>query len=98
MRDGSDAIADWPILNALLNACAGATWVSVHHSAGVGIGYAIHAGMIVVADGSLAVARRLEHVLATDPGTSIMRHPDAGYEDATDAARRHGLDLPGITT
>jgi urocanate hydratase len=98
MRDGSDAIADWPVLNALLNACAGATWVSVHHGGGVGIGYSIHAGMVVVADGTPGAARRLERVLTTDPGTGIMRHADAGYPEAIDAATRHGLDLPGITT
>jgi len=94
MKDGSDAIADWPILNALLNTCAGATWVSVHHGGGVGIGYSIHAGMVVVADGTEEAARRLERVLTTDPGTGVMRHADAGYEEAVDAARRHGLDLP----
>ena len=94
MRDGSDAIADWPILNALLNTAAGATWVSVHHGGGVGIGYSIHAGMVVVADGTPEAARRLERVLTTDPGTGIMRHADAGYDDALAAARRHGLDLP----
>jgi urocanate hydratase len=98
MRDGSDAIADWPILNALLNTAAGATWVSVHHGGGVGIGYSLHAGMVVVADGTEAAARRLERVLTTDPGTGIMRHADAGYPEALAAARRHGLDLPGITT
>jgi urocanate hydratase len=98
MRDGSDAIADWPILNALLNTAAGATWVSVHHGGGVGIGYSIHAGMVVVADGTPDAARRLERVLTTDPGTGIMRHADAGYDEALAAARRHGLDLPGITT
>jgi urocanate hydratase len=98
MRDGSDAIADWPILNALLNTAAGATWVSVHHGGGVGIGYSLHAGMVVVADGTPAAARRLERVLTTDPGTGIMRHADAGYPEAVDAAKRHGLDLPGITT
>jgi urocanate hydratase len=98
MRDGSDAIADWPVLNALLNACAGATWVSLHHGGGVGIGYSIHAGMVVVADGTAAAARRLDRVLSTDPGTGIMRHADAGYPEAVEAARRHGLDLPGITT
>jgi urocanate hydratase len=94
MRDGSDAIADWPILNALLNTAAGATWVSVHHGGGVGIGYSIHAGMVVVADGTPDAARRLERVLTTDPGTGIMRHADAGYDEAIAAARRHGLDLP----
>jgi urocanate hydratase len=98
MRDGSDAIADWPVLNALLNTAAGATWVSVHHGGGVGIGYSIHAGMVVVADGTPDAARRLERVLTTDPGTGIMRHADAGYPEAIAAARRHGLDLPGITT
>ena len=98
MRDGSDAIADWPILNALLNTASGATWVSVHHGGGVGIGYSIHAGMVVVADGTADAARRLERVLTTDPGTGIMRHADAGYPEALDAARRHHLDLPSVTT
>jgi urocanate hydratase len=98
MRDGSDAIADWPVLNALLNTAAGATWVSVHHGGGVGIGYSLHAGMVVVADGSAEAARRLERVLTTDPGTGIMRHADAGYPEAVEAARRHQLDLPGVTT
>jgi urocanate hydratase len=98
MRDGSDAIADWPILNALLNTAAGATWVSVHHGGGVGIGNSIHAGMVVVADGTDDAADRLERVLTTDPGTGILRHADAGYEDAVDAAREHGLDLPGPAT
>jgi urocanate hydratase len=98
MRDGSDAIADWPVLNALLNTSAGATWVSVHHGGGVGIGYSLHAGMVVVADGTPDAARRLERVLTTDPGTGIMRHADAGYPEAIDAAKRHQLDLPGITT
>jgi urocanate hydratase len=96
MRDGSDAIADWPVLNALLNTAAGATWVSVHHGGGVGIGYSIHAGMVVVADGTPEAARRLERVLTTDPGTGIMRHADAGYPEALAAARRHHLDLPGL--
>jgi len=94
MRDGSDAIADWPILNALVNVAAGATWVSVHHGGGVGIGNSIHAGMVVVADGTDAAATRLERVLTTDPGTGVMRHADAGYEDALDVARERGLDLP----
>jgi urocanate hydratase len=96
MRDGSDAIADWPALNALLNTAAGATWVSLHHGGGVGIGYSIHAGMVVVADGTPEAARRLERVLTTDPGTGIMRHADAGYPEAIAAARRHGLNLPSV--
>jgi urocanate hydratase len=96
MRDGSDAIADWPILNALLNTAAGATWVSVHHGGGVGIGNSIHAGMVVVADGTDDAAERLERVLTTDPGTGILRHADAGYDEALDAACDHGLELPGL--
>jgi urocanate hydratase len=95
MRDGSDAIADWPILNALLNVAAGATWVSVHHGGGVGIGNSIHAGMVVVADGTDEAAERLERVLTTDPGTGVIRHADAGYEEALAEARRHRLELPG---
>jgi urocanate hydratase len=94
MRDGSDAIADWPILNALLNVAAGATWVSVHHGGGVGIGNSIHAGMVVVADGTDQAAERLERVLTTDPGTGVLRHVDAGYEEAVAAAARHGLEPP----
>jgi urocanate hydratase len=93
MRDGSDAIADWPILNALLNTAAGATWVSVHHGGGVGIGNSIHAGMVIVADGTDDAAERLELVLAADPGTGVLRHADAGYEEALEAAREHGLGL-----
>jgi urocanate hydratase len=96
MRDGSDAIADWPILNAMLNVAAGATWVSVHHGGGVGIGNSIHAGMVVVADGTDAAAEKLERVLTADPGTGVMRHADAGYEEALAAAREQGLDLPSI--
>jgi urocanate hydratase len=96
MADGSDAIADWPILNALLNVAAGATWVSVHHGGGVGIGNSIHAGMVVVADGTNDAAERLERVLTTDPGTGVMRHADAGYAEAIEQAREHGLDLPGL--
>jgi urocanate hydratase len=96
MRDGSDAIADWPILNALLNTAAGATWVSVHHGGGVGIGNAIHAGMVVVADGTDEAAEKLERVLTTDPGTGVVRHADAGYEEALAAAREHDLPLPGL--
>ena len=94
MQDGSDAIADWPILNALLNVAAGATWVSVHHGGGVGIGNSIHAGMVVVADGSPEMAERLERVLTTDPGTGVLRHADAGYGEALTAAAEHGLELP----
>jgi urocanate hydratase len=94
MRDGSDAIADWPILNALLNTSAGATWVSVHHGGGVGIGYSIHAGMVVVADGTDAAAERLERVLTADPGTGVMRHADAGYEIAIEVAKERGVDIP----
>ncbi len=94
MRDGSDAIADWPILNALLNTAAGATWVSVHHGGGVGIGNSIHAGMVVVADGTEEMAERLERVLTTDPGTGVLRHADAGYPEAVEAARAGGLDVP----
>jgi urocanate hydratase len=91
MRDGSDAIADWPILNALLNTAAGATWVSVHHGGGVGIGNSIHAGMVVVADGTDEASERLERVLTADPGIGVLRHADAGYEEAETAAREHGL-------
>jgi urocanate hydratase len=94
MRDGSDAIADWPILNALVNVAAGATWVSVHHGGGVGIGNAIHAGMVVVADGSDEMAERLERVLTTDPGTGVMRHVDAGYAEAIAEADSEGLAVP----
>src|SRR5205814_4918612 len=92
MRDGSDAIADWPILNALLNVASGASWVSVHHGGGVGIGNSIHAGMVVVADGTATMADRLERVLTTDPGMGVIRHADAGYETAIDFAREHGVD------
>ena len=98
MRDGSDAIADWPILNALVNTAAGATWVSVHHGGGVGIGYSLHAGMVAVAEGTPLSREKLTRVLTTDPGTGVMRHADAGYEEAIEAARSKGLDLPGITS
>ena len=94
MRDGSDAIADWPILNALLNAVNGASWVSVHHGGGVGIGLSIHAGMVTVADGTAAMGRRLERVLTSDPGLGVVRHADAGYEDAIRFARRNRIKMP----
>ncbi len=97
MKDGSDAIADWPILNAMLNSINGATWVSVHHGGGVGIGYSLHAGMVIVADGTPEAGRRLERVLTGDPGTGIARHADAGYEDAIACGRQRGVDLPMIT-
>ena len=94
MRDGSDAIADWPVLNALLNTAGGATWVSVHHGGGVGIGYSLHAGMVIVADGTDAAAARLERVLTTDPGMGVIRHADAGYERALEVARERGVRIP----
>ena len=94
MRDGSDAVADWPLLNALLNTASGATWVSIHHGGGVGMGYSQHAGVVIVCDGSEAAARRVERVLWNDPATGVMRHADAGYDIAIDCAREHKLDLP----
>jgi len=96
MRDGSDAVSDWPLLNALLNTASGATWVSLHHGGGVGMGYSQHSGMVVVADGTDEAAKRLERVLWNDPATGVMRHADAGYKIAIDCAREKGLDLPGI--
>ena len=96
MRDGSDAVSDWPMLNALLNCASGATWVSLHHGGGVGMGFSQHAGMVIVADGTPEAARRLERVLWNDPATGVMRHADAGYESAIDCAREFGLDLPGL--
>jgi urocanate hydratase len=98
MRDGSDAISDWPILNALLNCAAGATWVSFHHGGGVGMGFSQHAGMVIVCDGSKAASERLGRVLWNDPATGVMRHADAGYEEALACAREHQLNLPGILT
>ncbi|WP_298667963.1 urocanate hydratase [uncultured Sphingomonas sp.] len=98
MRDGSDAVSDWPLLNALLNTASGATWVSLHHGGGVGIGYSQHAGMVIVADGTPEAARRLERVLWNDPATGVMRHADAGYDIALDCARDKRLDLPAIIT
>jgi urocanate hydratase len=97
MRDGSDAIADWPMLNALANTACGASWVSIHHGGGVGIGYSLHAGMVVVADGTPEAERRLERVLTADPGTGVMRHADAGYPEALEVAQRQGVDIPGVT-
>lgn len=94
MKDGSDAIADWPILNALLNAVSGASWVSVHHGGGVGIGYSIHAGQVIVADGTAEAEARLQRVLTNDPGTGVMRHVDAGYDEAIDVARTRGVKIP----
>ena len=96
MRDGSDAVSDWPLLNALLNCASGATWVSLHHGGGVGMGYSQHSGMVIVADGTADAARRLARVLWNDPATGVMRHADAGYDSALDFARESGLDLPGI--
>jgi urocanate hydratase len=97
MKDGSDAIADWPILNALVNAVNGASWVSFHHGGGVGIGYSLHAGQVIVADGTEAAARRLERVLTGDPAMGILRHADAGYEEAIQVARERGVRIPGLT-
>jgi urocanate hydratase len=96
MRDGSDAVSDWPLLNALLNTASGATWVSLHHGGGVGMGFSQHAGVVIVCDGTPAAAKRIARVLWNDPATGVMRHADAGYEIAIDAAKRHRLDLPGI--
>ena len=94
MRDGSDAIADWAILNALLNTASGASWVSFHHGGGVGIGNSLHAGQVIVADGTGAAGKRLERVLTNDPGIGVARHADAGYPEAIDTARRHNIRLP----
>jgi urocanate hydratase len=98
MADGSDAIADWPILNALLNTASGAAWVAVHHGGGVGIGKSIHAGAQVVADGTADAALRLERVLTNDPGTGVMRHADAGYQRAIDIAKERGIRIPMLET
>ncbi|MCD6132123.1 MAG: urocanate hydratase [Candidatus Hydrothermae bacterium] len=94
MKDGSDAVADWPILNAMLNVASGATWVSFHHGGGVGIGYSLHAGMVIVADGKEETQRKLERVLTNDPGIGVVRHVDAGYEIAVETAKKHGLKVP----
>jgi urocanate hydratase len=96
MKDGSDAIADWPILNALLNTASGASWVSVHHGGGVGIGYSLHAGQVSVADGSDLAERRLRRVLTNDPGIGVARHVDAGYEKAIETARASQIRIPGL--
>ena len=96
MKDGSDAVSDWPLLNALLNTASGATWVSLHHGGGVGMGFSQHAGMVIVADGTPEAAKRLERVLWNDPATGVMRHADAGYEIAVDCAKEKGLNLPGV--
>jgi urocanate hydratase len=98
MLDGSDAIADWPLLNAMLNTACGASWVSIHHGGGVGIGYSLHAGMVCVADGTDLAAARLQRVLTADPGTGVMRHADAGYEEAINTASERGVDLPMINS
>lgn len=97
MKDGSDAVADWPILNALINAVNGASWVSFHHGGGVGIGYSLHAGQVIVADGTEAAAGRLERVLTSDPGMGVLRHVDAGYDRAIEVARQRGVKVPGVT-
>ncbi|MDF2498910.1 MAG: urocanate hydratase, partial [Arthrobacter koreensis] len=94
MRDGSDAIADWPLLNALLNTSSGATWVSIHHGGGVGIGRSLHAGQVSVADGTDLAARKLERLLTNDPGTGVMRHVDAGYSEAEQVAKERGVRIP----
>ena len=96
--DGSDAVSDWPLLNALLNTASGATWVSLHHGGGVGMGYSQHAGVVIVCDGSAETDGKLERVLTNDPGTGVMRHADAGYPSAIEHARRTGMNLPGVTT
>src|ERR1044072_7076816 len=96
MRDGSDAVSDWPLLNALLNTASGATWVSLHHGGGVGMGYSQHSGVVIVCDGTEAAAKRIARVLWNDPATGVMRHADAGYEIALDAARMNKLDLPAL--
>ncbi|MBL4767599.1 MAG: urocanate hydratase, partial [Rhodobacteraceae bacterium] len=97
MKDGSDAVSDWPLLNALLNTASGATWVSIHHGGGVGMGFSQHSGMVICADGTADADERLARVLWNDPATGVMRHADAGYEDAIDCARQQGLNLPGVT-
>jgi len=97
MRDGSDAVSDWPLLNALLNTAGGATWVSFHHGGGVGMGYSQHAGVVIVCDGTDAAAKRIERVLWNDPATGVMRHADAGYVEAIACAKEQGLNLPMVS-
>src|SRR5262249_44526178 len=97
MRDGSDAVAHRPILNALVNAVNGASWVSFHHGGGVGIGYSLHAGQVIVADGTEATARRISRVLTSDPAMGVLRHVDAGYSEALDTAKERGVKIPGVT-
>src|ERR1700727_2764712 len=94
MKDGSDAVADWPLLNSLLNAAAGASWVSIHNGGGVGIGYSLHAGQVIVADGTDEMAKRIERVLTTDPRMGIIRHADAGYDEAKEFAKNAGVKIP----
>jgi urocanate hydratase len=98
MLDGSDAVSDWPLLNALLSTASGATWVSIHHGGGVGMGYAQHAGLVIVCDGSKEADARIARVLWNDPASGVMRHADAGYQEAIDCARKNHLDLPMINT
>jgi urocanate hydratase len=97
MKDGTDAVADWPILNALVNAVNGASWVSFHHGGGVGIGYSLHAGQVIVADGTEAAARRISRVLTSDPAMGVLRHADAGYHEAIAVAKERGVKIPGVT-
>src|SRR5215207_11072131 len=96
MADGSDAVSDWPLLNALLNTAGGATWVSIHHGGGVGMGFSQHAGVVIVCDGTPAAAKRIARVLRNDPASGVMRHADAGYESAMDCAKEKGLNLPSL--
>ncbi len=98
MLDGSDAVSDWPLLNAMLNVAGGATWVSLHHGGGVGMGFSQHSGVVIVCDGTDAAEKRIARVLRNDPGTGVMRHADAGYDIARDCAKENGLDLPMLNT
>ena len=97
MKDGTDAVADWPILNAMINAVNGASWVSLHHGGGVGIGYSIHSGQVIVADGTEAAAKRIQRVLTSDPAMGVLRHADAGYDEAISCAKERGVRVPGLT-